>query len=78
MLICVHICICERVCVGGVRVTEKRATCADRGLHQCPRFLAGAGVSLSGRSAVETAPANTQQETQNSHMLSQRPLHLIT
>ncbi len=59
MLICACICVC--MCVS--RITERRATCADRGILRCHFLLAGVCVSQSGRSAAETAPAYKQIHT---------------
>lgn len=56
---CLSVCLC----VGVFRITEKRATCADRELHRCRFLLAGVCVSQSGRSARETAPADRHVHT---------------
>lgn len=52
-------CLSVYVCLCVSRITERRATCADRGLCWCHFLQAGVCVSQSGRSAAETAPAHT-------------------
>lgn len=54
--------ILRLICVCVSKVTVRRATCGDGGLHRGSLLQEGVGVSRPGRSAAETAPANIKEQ----------------